>query len=488
MSKKSSILLFAISAFNLIYNSSLPLHPDEAYYWAWSKHLQLSYFDHPPMIAYLIKLATFVSSSESAIRLVAVVCMTIAAWVVYQLAKRLFDEQVADIALLILLFMPATQAGYLIVTPDAPLILFWSLTLYCAYRAVWEGENRWYYLAGICGGCTLLSKYTGILLFAGLGLFLLASKYRTVLRRKEIYFTMLMALVIFTPVILWNAQHDWVSFRFQLMHGMGGAKVFKLKYLADFVGGQALTMNPVFLFALLYYAIRHFRANLRDEKTAFLFWPFLITFAFFLYGGLFKKSEANWAVPAYISGAILLAYWIRKCNHRWVYYAGINLTILMVALVKYPEVFPHLPKKLVMKQQFMGYKEIFRQAGRYTENPDTVILSDSYQHASEAWYYLPGRPEVHILTPTRISMYDFWLGDLAKRPLKDAVFFGSDENAMALHRFYAHVDLIDSLRYKNRYVEREIRVYRCANLPALFMNSMNNAQKAADYADMHNPR
>ena len=453
--------MLAIAAFNLIYNAFLPLHPDEAYYWTWSKHLQLSYYDHPPMIAYLIKLATLGSQSEWAIRLVAVVCMTIAAWVTYRLARGLFNERVADIALLIMLFLPVTQAGYLVVTPDAPLILFWSLTLYCIYKALWEKKQSYFYWAGICAGCLLLSKYTGAVLFPGMLLFLISSRYRTILRRRDIYVALLLAVILFSPVIIWNAQHDWVSIRFQLMHGMGGAKVFKLANVGDFLGGQAFTANPIFLLALLYYAIRHLRTNVREEKLAFLFWPFVLTFAFFLYGGLFRKSEANWAVPAYITGAILLAYWVEKLNRRWVYYAGVTFTVIMVVMVKFPEAFPNLPKQLVLKQQFMGYREIFRQGRKYT--PDRVILSDSYQHASEAWYYLGRQSEVYVLTPTRISMYDFWRGDLAQSPMKEAVFFGDEQNAMRLRRFYARVEPIDVLQYRGRFGSREMSVYRCSD-------------------------
>lgn len=463
MTRKSRILLLIISAFNTVYNAFVPLHPDEAYYWAWSRHLQLSYFDHPPMIAYMIRLMTFVGHSEVVIRMVAVLCLTASAWVIYRLARDLFSERVADIALLILLFMPATQAGYMVVTPDAPLILFWSLTLYCAYKAVFAEKKAYFYWAGLCAGCTLLSKYTGVLLIPGLALLLLTTRRRNVLLRKEVYLTLLLALAVFTPVIVWNARHDWVSFRFQLMHGMGAEKVFSTQHLGDFLGGQALAMNPFFFFALLYYAFRYVKANVQGEKTAFLFWPFMVTFAFFLYGGLFNKSEANWTVPAYISGTVLLAYWIEKLNRRWICYAGIAMTLVMVTLVKFPEVFPHLPKGLVMKRQFMGYPEIFRQASRFTREPGTLILSDRYQNASEASYYLDGQPEVYILDSNRVSMYDFWRGDVARAPAKDAVYFGDEEHVQFLRPFYKRVEPLAVLHYKGKIADRELQVYRCTN-------------------------
>ena len=461
MSRKSSLLLLIITAFNLVYDAYLPLHPDEAYYWAWSKHLQLSYYDHPPMIAYLIRLATLAGDSEFVIRLVAVACMTLSVWVIYRLARNLFTERVADIAILIMLFLPVIQAQYLVATPDAPLILFWALTLYCIRIALWEDRRSYFAWAGTCGGCLLLSKYTGVLLFPAILLFLLFSRHREVLPRRDVYVGMFLAILLFSPVIIWNAQHDWLSFRYQLMHGMGGDRALKPGHLGDFFAGQALVANPVFLLALLYYAIRYAKVNLRDEKLSFLLWPFLFTFAFFLCGSLFKKSEANWTIPAYLTGAVLLAYWIEKRGRRWILYAGVALTVIMVVPAKFPEAFPVIPKQLVLKRQFMGYREMFRRGRKYAQEPGSIILSDSYQRASEAWYYLGGRSEVYVLNPGRVSMYDFWRGDLAKSPAKDAVFFGSERNAIALRRIYADVQLVGTLHYENRFVTREMKVYRC---------------------------
>ncbi|MHB1458340.1 MAG: glycosyltransferase family 39 protein, partial [Armatimonadota bacterium] len=431
----------------------------------WSRHLELSYFDHPPMVAYFIRLTTLFSQSEFAIRLTAVICMTIAAWVLYKLALKLFDERIADISLLIMMFLPVTQAGYLIVTPDSPLVLFWSLTLYCIYTALWEEKRNYFIWAGICAGLLLLSKYTGILLIPAVFIFLLLSRFRTELTKKDIYITLFLAFLIFAPVVIWNAQHEWISFRFQLTHGMGGEKEYSLKHLGDFLGGQAFVANPIFMLAMLFYAIRYAKVNFRDERLLFLVLPFLFTFAFFLYGGLSKKSEANWAVPAYLTGTILLAYWISKYNRRWISYSGIALTVIMIVLMKFPEAIPGLHGKLVMKRQFMGYKEIFREGMKYTRQPGTIILSDSYQNASEARYYMGKEQEVYILSPKRISMYDFWKQDIENQHLKEAIYFGADENLPGLRNYFTSIKLIDTLRFQNKYIEREIRVYRCSNKP-----------------------
>ena len=92
------VFLFFIIVINLLYNFSLPLHPDEAYYWVWSQNLQLSYYDHPPMVAYLIKLFTMFSDSEWTIRLVSVTATSSAAWMIYLLARKMFSVKVAELS------------------------------------------------------------------------------------------------------------------------------------------------------------------------------------------------------------------------------------------------------------------------------------------------------------------------------------------------------------------------------------------------------
>lgn len=463
MSFRATILFVFMVIYNMVYNAFLPLHPDEAYYWVWTKHLQLSYFDHPPMIAYLIKLFTLWGSSEFAIRLVAVVCMSLAIWFIYQLALRLFSERVAEITLLIFFFLPITQIGYGIVTPDSPFILFWSLTIYCLYVGIFEKQKHFIYLSGITAGLMLLSKYTGVILFPGVLLFLLFSKYRNLLAKKDIYLAFLLAIVIFSPVLIWNAQHDWASFRFQFSHGLGEEKGLDFGLLGSFLGAQAAIVNPIFFLALFYYAFRYISDNLEDERLSFLFWTFIFTFGFFAYGALFKKSEANWTVPAYITGVILLSFWLERFKQRWIYYTGVFLTLVLVLMVKFPEVFPFLPDKAVVKSQCMGYDVLFKEGSKYVEDPKVVILSDRYQNASEAWYYLKGQREVYILTPSRISNYDYWKEGLDVKKIKKAVFFGEDDNQAELEKLFKEVKLVDTLHYKNNYVEKEYKVYLCRN-------------------------
>ena len=238
--------------FNLFYNMTLPLHFDEAYYWVWSNQPQLSYFDHPPMIAWLISVTTLLGNAEWLIRLVPLGCATLTGLTIWRLAALMYTPAIADKALLIFLLSPLAQMGFTLATPDAPMILGWSLTLFCAYRAFFEQRCRWYYLAGLAAGFALLSKYTAVLLFPALFGLALCSSLRRKLMWREFAMAVGLALLVFLPVIIWNAGQDWVSFRFQLNHGFAGPQSPQAATFFEYFGVQAVAVGPLFFLFLLF--------------------------------------------------------------------------------------------------------------------------------------------------------------------------------------------------------------------------------------------
>ena len=170
------ILIAFMAIFATFYNAFIPLHGDEAYYWMWSQHLQTGYYDHPPMIAYLIYLTGFISDAEWGVRLVNVLSFSISALYIYKLSAEISDEKTALNAVLIFFSVLVVQAGYIITTPDSPLIMFWTLSLYYSYRAIFYGELRDYILSGMMLGFAMLSKYSAILLVAAIVLYILIKR------------------------------------------------------------------------------------------------------------------------------------------------------------------------------------------------------------------------------------------------------------------------------------------------------------------------
>ncbi|MSP53284.1 MAG: glycosyltransferase family 39 protein [Gammaproteobacteria bacterium] len=466
-SKRALLVLLCMGLFALIYNLYLPVLPDEAYYWVWSRHLALSYFDGPPLTAYLIRFSTLIfGNTAEGIKIVALICTLLGATFVYRLAYELFDEQVAFVTLILLLLMPLTQASFVISTLDPPMVCFWALTLYWFYLAVSRDSNFYRYLAGISLGLSLLAKYQGVMLVPTFFLFLLLTPYRRQFKNINWYLAGLLALVIFSPVLIWNYQHDWLSFTFQYHHGVAEHKVFQWELLGYFVGVEMLVVNPIFFVAMFIFAFRHLRTNIQNSKLLYLLLPFFITFFYFFYEGLFHATNANWPAPAYISGVILLGYYIVHGQHKKLYYWGIGLSLVLIIIMLFPEVIPMLPKDSNLKGRFYGYTELFAQVGPVYQ-PGDIVISNSYQNASEARFHLPGQPSTYFLNDHH--QYQFWSEKIKNGAqngtIKSLLYIGaSDADSLSYLKPYCRqLIFIKTLSYHSSRADREFVVYRCLN-------------------------
>ena len=466
ISKRALLVLLVMGIFAFIYNLYLPVHPDEAYYWDWSRHLAFSYFDGPPLTAYLIHLSTLVLGNTAVgIKTVAVVCTLCGALFVYRLAYEMFDEQVAFVTLILLLMMPLTQASFVISTLDPPMVCFWALSLYWFYLAVSRDSNLYRYLAGIALGLTLLAKYQGILLVPTFFLFLLMTPYRRQFKNINWYLAGLLALVIFSPVIIWNGQHDWLSFSFQYNHGVAQHKVFQWDLFGYFVGVNMLVVNPIFFVAMFIFAFRHLRTNIINPKLLYLLLPFFITFFYFFYEGLFQPTNANWAATAYISGIVLLGYYIVHGKHYKLYYWGIGFSLILIIFMRFPGVIPMLPKDSNLKGKFYGYTELFDQAESVIQ-PGDIIISNRQQLAAEAAFHLPGQPQTYIIRDDP-KQYQFWSADIKKGVLdgkiKSVLYIGDANFVDEMKAYCKQLIFVKKLEYHSAMADRELVVYRCTN-------------------------
>lgn len=399
----AGILLLALTALQLAYNAHLPLHGDEAYYWVWSQHPDLSYFDHPPMIAWLLALATLPGASELAVRLAPALCMGLSAWFVYKLTLEVHGRAAAALAVILFTALPATQMGALLSTPDAPVILFWSLALYASYRAVFSGDGGWHLGAGAAIGLALLSKYTAILFPASLLAFLLMRR-RDVLSRGQTWLAMLVALTVFSPVLLWNYQHDWISFAFQYNHGSSEDTGLHWGSWFEFIAGSFLSFSPVFLAIALVATFDG--KTLRDDRRLFVAIFFLLPLAFFLYKGLFKKMELNWVTIAFPAATVMAAGFIAERRLWKTLWFGLALALALSVAIKFPGALG-LSGKWDVQNRLVGYREAAQEL-LTLRRPGEPLLADHYTTASLLAFYAPDHPLVRIPTPSRFSQYDLW--------------------------------------------------------------------------------
>ncbi|MBS0580576.1 MAG: glycosyltransferase family 39 protein [Proteobacteria bacterium] len=236
-------------ALRLTYMGSVDLFPEEAYYWNYAQHMDYGYLDHPPMVAWLIRAGTALfGNGEFGVRIGALVCTGIAAYFVYRSTRELYGRASALTALVLMQLLPAYLLSGMFMTPDTPLVAAWAAALYFLQRALLQGEARAWWGAGVALGLGMVSKYTIALLVPATLLFvLLDAPARAWLRRWPPYAAGALALLLFSPVILWNAHHEWASFAFQTAQRLAEKPRFSLlPLIASIVG----LLSPVVFAAL----------------------------------------------------------------------------------------------------------------------------------------------------------------------------------------------------------------------------------------------
>jgi undecaprenyl-diphosphatase len=436
-----------VTAFRLWYlqQGFLELSPDEAHYWEWSRRLDWSYYSKGPMVAYLIALSTGLGgSTELFVRLPAVLLAAATTLLLFRLARALLDDEGLALAAAILPNLTPVFGAYaLLMTIDAPLLFFWTLTLWLVHRAVAEERAGPWYAAGAALGAGLLSKYSMAFLAPCVFLYLATSPARRRwLGRKEPYLMLLVAIVVFTPVIAWNLQHAGVSLR----HVMGQAEVGKglgvplsLRTFGEFVGSQALVLTPLLFVALLVALVRAGRRGFSagDDRALFLFWASAPVLLIFVVLSLRQKAQANWAAPAYVAGLVaVVAYfghWRRKRvaggppRAAWGAIALSGLVALgLTAAAHDPGLFARLgfPPDADPTVRLKGWRALGSAVGsRAAAMPSSpFLLSDRYQISSELAFYAPGQPRTYSVNlGRRLNQYDLWDG-LAALAGRDAIY------------------------------------------------------------------
>jgi dolichol-phosphate mannosyltransferase len=237
-------------ALRLLYAAHVELLPEETYYWNYARHLDIGYLDHPPMVAWLIRGGTALfGDNEFGVRFGALCCGAITSFFVFRLSRNVFGRSCAWVALSLAHALPFFFLSGLLMTPDAPLTAAWAATAYFLERALVADRSEAWLWAGLSLGMGLLSKYTiGLLGIVALSFMVMDVPSRRWLWRWQPYAAAALAITVFSPVIVWNAQHDWASFAFQTSRRLAERPRFSLHKL---IGGAMVLITPVGFGALI---------------------------------------------------------------------------------------------------------------------------------------------------------------------------------------------------------------------------------------------
>jgi hypothetical protein len=312
-------LILASTAARAVVAGLLELGNDEVYYRTYALYPDLSHFDHPPMVGWIIQLFTLNLYFDNGffIRLPSLLLGALNIWLVYQAGKRFRDALTGWYAALL---FTASLYGSVIcgvfILPDTPQLTFWLTAVLLLGTALPEGPSggsaRHVVFAGLAIGLAMLSKYTAVMLWVGAMAYVLAYR-RTWLRSPVLYLSMLISAVFFIPVLAWNIQHDLVSFSF---HG-SRVGIFQGgwhpdKFLTE-LGGEILYSNPVnfvLLMISLWVIVRRRDTFLRPGILPLLLLWSVPLIAIFLGVSLFRSTLPHWTGPAYTTLVFLPAAWL----------------------------------------------------------------------------------------------------------------------------------------------------------------------------------
>ena len=297
------LIIGGLTLLRLLLAPCTQLLPEEAYYWTYAKHPALGYYDHPPMVAWIVGLGTHLcGNTQLGVRLINLLLWVVSCFGLLMTGRLWFEERVAIGAALLFAILPIFALIGFIVTPDGPLVYFWILTLYALSRAVQKDDWKYWLLAGVAFGGAMLSKYYAVILAPSFLWFLLLSqRYRSWLKRPQPYVAVVLALVIFSPVIIWNSHHEWASFAFQTTRTVA-QKGSMLRRVGVFWGMQLGVVTPV---GFVLFGVAAWQAIKRGWLKQDDSWNFAASFGlplFCLFTAASFKTEVhiNWTAPAFL--------------------------------------------------------------------------------------------------------------------------------------------------------------------------------------------
>lgn len=431
----------------IVFAMSVGLGIDESYTAVTARELHLSYFDHPPLAWWLAWAARnlFGSVDPLLLRLPFILLFSVSTWLMFKLTAVLFGARAGLWAAVALCLSPIFGVVFgSCILPDGPLIAAMLATGLCLAKLFFDPGKRatLYWLgAGLFGGLAMLSKYQGVFLFAGTFIFLLTVKgERRWLTRVEPYVGLAIAIAVFTPVLVWNAQHDWLSFHFQGVRA-AYAGIRPSRTLATILG-QAVFLAPWIWVPIV---ITTFNALKRGPSDARSWLPVCLGLGLICAFLLVSVWSANrvfphWTMPGYLMlipllGAAMARYERRPAgalwSRRWLYGAaaflfGAVVVVASEARLSWVErLVPAIAAKGSISRALLdwrGLETALRDRG-LLDRRGLFVLMSRWQEAAKVAYALDGTIPVLCISadPRQFNV----LNNLPAHDGQDALILGS---------------------------------------------------------------
>jgi dolichol-phosphate mannosyltransferase len=415
----------------LIYVGIAELFPDEAYYWNYAQHMDLSFYDHPPMVAWLIWLGTSIfGNSEFGVRFGAFCCGLITMGYMHALASNLYDRSTAIRTVLLLAVLPFYFATGAVMTADAPLVAAWAATLYYMERALVANRVPAWLGMGIAFGLGILSKYTLALLGLSALIFAIVDPTaRRWLARPHPYLAAALALLLFSPVIIWNMEHSWASLTFQSSRIKGvGDDQFGLHEL---ILHLMVLLTPVGLLAAIWAFLAMKNKDHPDARRRLFIIIFSgVPLAVFVVLSIFDTLRFHWTGPVWLGILPTVAWMMGQTSDlrtfaRWLrstwkptiaiclflYAFALHYLVLGIPGIPYQGIYSGFPEHYFWREATKGVEKIVDEVRQQTGQEPIVVGMTKWSIASILTFYNRGKP-MEIRSRNMFgdsgAMYDFW--------------------------------------------------------------------------------
>jgi hypothetical protein len=422
--KVTAGLLVALKLCSLLF---VNLVSDEAYYWMWGQHPALSYFDHPPLNAWLIAVADLLfGRGLFQMRMWAILTFIGTVWILRIWAQRLGEagwEGLFWRSLVILLAAPVFGVYPTYATSDH--LLFFIVLLsghflvsYLAeVREGRPGRLRDLYLGAAAMGLMALSKYNALFFGVALGLYIVASpRLRRLLGNPHLYLAALVTIVIASPVLIWNLTHGFASFEFHLVerHDAGFMHRITGQYLVEFLIQTLLTLSPFMMWGMVRFIAQPPSSPFGRTAWGLSNWFLALSTGAFVFVGLTQQLFFWWNASAYV---LMLPFLGQYMRNRWVFWGHLTLAALLSVFYVYSSsIFPllnYIDRPDPTRERYYGWNEIAGplEAAIAKYQPD-FIASSKWESASVTGFALDD-PDVVAINP-RPNEYHYWFDKAAR--------------------------------------------------------------------------
>jgi 4-amino-4-deoxy-L-arabinose transferase-like glycosyltransferase len=457
----------------------LDIHPDEADHWVWSQHLSWGYYEHPPMIAWVIRLFTLLlGNTQWAIEVGSQTITLLSFLALFLLARDCFGTKTAFFSVLVLEATPLFTVGSMIFIIDTVLILFvlWAALFF--WKGLTQDKPGYFYWSGLALGLALLSKITAVLFPVACLIFLLStSKGRKVLRSPHLYLACLLSLLVFSPFIYWNMSQGWISIQSQLEKGLTGSRDWN--QVLGFWFGQPLILGPVLFFFFvkaLWAGSKNFNREPRFAYLVTLMIIPLLIFGLAAFRG--KYSDPTWTDIGWPFGAVLVGLyfserWSRDGSVKLLVSAGLIFATswLPIGLIAVHALHPFLPvaasndRTLEMK----GWRQLGTAMGpiyqrSFPGSSQVYVLADDYQLAGAVSFYTPQHPVPYSFGK---SKRNFWV-TMEELKQKGALLVCKPENCDQdrdkTRRMFQRVEYLSEIPIvRQGEIVKTFKIYYCSN-------------------------